>query len=183
MTDNSRDGLTALEVLRGRLDGTSHLEVIHEGGYCWKAHFTFNNPASPERLEALKCQLTTPLPVSYERFLLHYDGAILYKDDEYGQWGFKLYGTQELFEENLRCRQIYREDWPLSYFTFAESFGDADLLILDTAQLKDEGKDCRVIDGDSGEPLTYWEAAAPGFGKWLDRLVVAQGAKYWRWYR
>jgi hypothetical protein len=157
--------------------------VIHEGGYCWKAHFTSNDPARPESLEVLKRQLPMLLPVNYERFLRQYDGALLYKDDEYGQWGFKLYGTMELISANTDFKKRYKDNWPLAYLVFAESLGDADGLILDTAQPADKGKDCRVIDGDSGEPLTEWVAAAPSFGKWLERLVVAQGAKYWRWYR
>jgi hypothetical protein len=176
------DGLTALAALRQKLDATSYLEVIHEGGYCWKAHFTFGSPGRVEAIEVVKSQLQLPLPLAYEQFLLHYDGALLYHDDVYGQWGFQLYGTRDFLTANVERKQPYGEDWPPSYLIFAESLGDADLLVLDTAQPVNEGKDCRVIDGNSSDPPRRWPSAARSFGDWLDRLVVAQGAKYWRWY-
>jgi len=179
---NRYDGLTALAALQGKLDETSHLEAIQEGGYLWQAHFTFHTPAAVEAIEEVKRQLRLPLPIAYEQFLLHYDGALLYHDDMYGQWGFRLYSAQELLTSGIRRTKPYGNDWPLSYLVFAESLGDADLLVLDTAQPVKEGKDCKVIDGDSGYLPHLWKAAARSFGNWLDRLVVAQGAKYWRWY-
>lgn len=182
MTRKGYDGLSALVALRGKLDAFSCLEVIHENGHCWKAHFTFNEPATREDLEAVKRQVQLPLSPTYEQFLLHCDGALLYYDDEYGQWGFHLYGTQELFLANEQQKDIH-EDWPLTYLTFAESFGDADILVFDVAQPVENDTDYRVLDGDSADYPREWVVAAPSFGDWLDRLVVAQGAKYWRWYR
>ncbi len=182
MAENRYNGLTALTALRRMLDGDSYLEVIHEGGYIWKAHFTFGPSATMQDIEAIRQQLQLPLPPTYEQFLLHYDGALLYYDNVYGQWGFKLYGTKDLVTANIRRKQPYGSDWPSAYLIFAESLGDSDLLILDTAQPVNEGRDYRVIDGNSSDPPHRWTAAARSFGDWLDRLVVAQGAKYWRWY-
>jgi SMI1 / KNR4 family (SUKH-1) len=182
MTTKAYDGLTALATLRSKLDTASYLEVIHEGGYAWKAHFVFNNPAMVEAIEVVKGKLQLPLLIAYEQFLLHYDGALLYHADVYGQWGFRLYGTKDLLTTSMHKKKPYGNDWPPAYLVFAESLGDADLLVLDTAQTVNEGKDCRVIDGDSGYPPHMWKGAARSFGDWLDRLVVAQGAKYWRWY-
>jgi len=182
VSEGSYDGLAALKVLQSKLDTTLHLEVIHEGGYCWKAHFSFNDPASVEDLEVIKRQLTMPLPLAYEQFLLHCNGALLYHDDVYGQWGFQLYGTRDLLMANASFKERYGNDWPPAYLVFAKSLGDVDRLILDTAQPVDNGRDCRVIDGDSGYRPQEWRVAARSFGDWLDRLVVAQGAKYWRWF-
>jgi hypothetical protein len=182
MNINEHNGIKALKTLQSRLDSTSHLQVIQEGGYIWKAHFEFKTPAIKEDIKAAKEQLSLPLPSHYEQFLLFCDGALLYHDDRYGQWGFKLYGTQDIFVENVRCKEVYGEDWPSSYLTFAESLGDADLLMLDTAQLKDDGRDCRVVDGNADDPPQFWKTAARSFSDWLDYLVVAQGAKYWRWH-
>lgn len=182
MARKGHDGLTALVSLRSILDEKSSLEVIHENGYLWKAYFTFHDPAKLEDVTKLREQLNVLLPRAYENFLLHYDGAVLYYDDDYGQWGYQLYGTSDLIARNQHWKKRYGTDWPSTYLAFAESFGDADLLILDTNQLTSEGNDCRVIDGDSGYLPSRWTAIVPGFGDWLDRLVVAQGAKYWRWY-
>lgn len=182
MARKGYDGLKALTTLRAKLDAESFLEVMHEGGYLWKATCTFNAPAPKEAIVGLREHLGVPLPPAYEQFLLYADGAVLYYDDEYGQWGYQLYGTSDLIARNQHWKKRYGNDWPSTYLAFAESFGDADLLILDTSQPANEGNDCRVIDGDSGYLPSTWRAIAPGFGDWLDRLVVAQGTKYWRWY-
>jgi len=181
MAKSPYDGITALTTVRQRLDEASSLEVIHPGGHAWKAYFTFGPSATVEEIEVVKQHLQLLLPPAYEHFLHYTNGALLYSDKEYGQWGFKLYSTQELFSANRRRREPYGDAWPASYLIFAESLGDADLLILDTSQPVDEGNDCRVIDGDSGYLPLEWKAAARSFGRWLDWLVVAQGAKYWRW--
>jgi len=181
MNAQGYNGLKALVALRGILDATSHVEVIQEGGYCWKAHCLFADPAPTEALEVFKKQLPVPLPQAYEHFLRYTNGALLYHDDVYGQWGFRLYGIEESVSARLKRQAPYGSQWPLSYLLFGESLGDADLLILDTAMSVKEGSDCYVIDGDSGYPPSTWTPAARSFDTWLDRLVVAQGAKYWRW--
>jgi len=175
------DGLTALASLRSKLDTASSLEVIHEDGYISQAYFTFNPPAKAEEIDELKRSLRVPLPKAYEQFLLQYNGALLYYDKKYGQWGFQLYGTREILEGNKVCWEKFGDEWPHAYLVFAKSRGDTDRLILDTAHFVNE-RDCRVIDGDGDDSPPRWTVAARSFGDWLDRLVVAQGAKYWRWY-
>ncbi len=119
MVANRHDGLTALAALRGKLDETSHLEVIHPAGHVWKAYFTFKPSAAVEEIEVVKQELQVSLPPAYERFLGYSNGALLYHDKEYGQWGFKLYSTQELFLANVRRRKPYGNAWPTTYLIFA----------------------------------------------------------------
>jgi hypothetical protein len=169
-------------MLRSKLDDSSHLEVIQEGGYCWNAHFAFGEPATLEAIKDIEEKLQLPFSPAYEEFLLYSDGALLYHDDVDGQWGFRLYGTKDLMKANLRFKERYKRSYSPTHLAFAESLGDADLLLLDTAQLVKNGRDYRVIDGDSDDSPAQWKVAARSFCDWLDRLVVAQGAKYWRWY-
>ncbi len=70
MVANRYDGLTALAALRGKLDETSHLEVIHPAGHVWKASFTFGPSAAVEEIEVVKKELQVSLPPAYERFLV-----------------------------------------------------------------------------------------------------------------
>ncbi len=182
MTRRGYDGLKALASLRAKLDAESFLEVMHEGGHLWKAHFTFGPPATREAIEETKRQLQVPFPTSYEKFLLYCDGALLYYDTECGQWGFQLYGTKDLFSMNTERRIPYENEWPSHYLIFGASRGDSDLLVLDTAHQSNEEGYYPVIDGEGGYSPAEWVVIAPDFGIWLDRLVVAQGAKYWRWY-
>jgi hypothetical protein len=180
--ESENPGIAALKALRLKLDATSHLEVIHEGGYCWKAFFRFLPPATQEEIDTIKRQIGVPLPSAYEQFLKDCNGAMLYQDDVYGQWGFHLYGTRELLSKNRERKKPYGEKWPDPFLIFAESLGDADLLVLDISRYMQDRKDCEVVDGESGYGPDEWKMIAHGFSDWLDRLVVAQGAKYWRWY-
>src|SRR5438552_4122609 len=110
MVANRYDGLTALAALWRKLDETSYLEVIQEGGYLWKARFIFYPPATIEAIEEVKRQLRLPLPFAYEQFLLHYDGALLHHDDVYGQWGFRLYDTKDLLTTSMHKKKPYGND-------------------------------------------------------------------------
>ncbi len=180
MMQNRHDGLTALKLVQSKLDPSSHLGVISEGGHEWNAYFSFNAPATQENLEGLAKRWK--LPSTYEQFLAYCDGAVLYKDDIYGQWGYYLYGTHELKQANEYYRNMYEEQWLATYLAFGRSLGDRDLLLIDTSQCMIELKECYVIDGNSESLPQTWSPIARSFGGWLDYLVVAQGAKYWRWF-
>ena len=182
MVKRGYNGLSALDALRTTLNDASTREVINENGHIWRAGFTFGKPATEEEIADVKMLLSLPLPASYEQFLRRFNGALLYKDKEYGQWGFHLYGTADLVRENERWRHFYDGKLPEKYLATAKSLGDVDLLLLDTAQQVKDGTDCPVIDGNADDPPARWKQAARSFSDWLDRLVVAQGAKYWRWY-
>ena len=182
MLEGSREGsFASIAVLIQKVGLEGFAEVIHEGGYVWKPYFKFSPPATEDSLNEVEKKLGLPLPVVYRQFLHQHDGALLYYDNEYGQWGFLLYGTENLVIKNLQWKKRYDTDWRPTFFAFAESMGDADLLLFDLGQPINDGQDCIVIDGDSGYRVHNWTAAAPSFSKWIDWLVVAQGAKYWRW--
>jgi hypothetical protein len=82
--------------------------------------------------------------------------------------------------------QVNRVVWDKTargaYLAFGRSLGDRDLLLMDTSRCTVESKECYVIDGDSESLPKEWSPIARSFGEWLDYLVVAQGAKYWRWF-
>ena len=178
------NGLFALKALRSQLDEYLSLDIISEGGHKWKASFEFYDPATPEMLDELQAQLIHPIPFNYEQFLRYSNGALLYYDSVYGQWGFRLYGTRNLVKANKRFRMKNKgfEGDVHNYIAFAESCGDADVVVFDTQRKTQEGIDCAVIDGDAGYPPKLWQSITSSFSNWFNYLVVAQGSKYWRWY-
>ena len=180
MVKDLNEGLNAIKLVQSKLDKSSHLEVISERAHCWNASFSFEPPAKGANLELVKTRWR--LPQTYEQFLLHHDGALLYNDDVYGQWGFNLYGTSVLLEKNALWQSLYEDGWSPFFLVFAETLGDSDLLLLDTKPQADSYAESYVLDGDTGYPVSTWNPIARSFGAWLDHLVVAQGAKYWRWY-
>jgi hypothetical protein len=174
-------GFASIAVLIQKVGLEGFTEVVNEGGYVWKPFFKFSPPATEDGIKSAEEKLGLSLPMIYRQFLHYHDGALLYYDKEYGQWGFLLYGSENLASKNSQWKKRYNRDWRPTFIAFAESMGDADLLVFDLAQPVNDGRDCVVIDGDSGYRIHNWSAAAPSFSKWLDWLVVAQGAKYWRW--
>ena len=175
------DPIKSLGLLRSRLNNNSHVEVIGESADVWKASFLFFPPVIAEDLERVKSRWK--LPSSYEQFLLYSNGAELFIDDTYGQWGFSLYGVNDILIKNTHWQSLY-DGWSNSFLVFAECLGDADLLILDTNRHSlSLPNECYVLDGDTGDPVHTWQKniIAKSFAQWLDRLIIAQGSKYWRW--
>lgn len=176
-----RDGLSAIEALRSRLSVDGFLAVIHPGGHVWEARCSFASPATEPDISVIEAHLEAVIPKALRDLLLCYNGITLYEDMEYGQWGFRICGTEELLSLNSDLRQRFAEQWPPNFLAFARELSDLDVLILDTGRPTAEGEDCRVVDGDSEYEPSEWRTASISFGAWVDHLVVAQGAKYWRW--
>lgn len=177
----SRDALAAIDALHQLLGSTDSMKVIHPGGYLWNAYFSFASGASAPALEAAERELGISLPNSYKRFLRQNDGCVLYEDREFGQWGVQVYGTSHLAAENARLREENSDDWIASYLVFARMLGESDVLVIDLGRPTPQGEDYVVLDGDANLLPVEWPVAARDFGTFIDHLVCAQGAKYWRW--
>jgi hypothetical protein len=70
------DGVKIIQLLQSRLDATRSLDVIHEGAYAWYATFEFNPSADDSDINKIKDRWK--LPVSYEKFLLLHNGALIF---------------------------------------------------------------------------------------------------------
>jgi hypothetical protein len=174
MMDHKSKATDGLKALRARLDDSGAMTVQHENGYVWEASFEFYDPATADELQSLRNQ-GIALPEEFTAFLLYSNGALLFHDKEYGQWGFRLYATHELQEANHTFAARYpeaREKIP-GILVVAESLGDGDVITVNHAGV--------VVDGDSGYSPQSWKPIAKNFGSWLNYVIVAQGAKYWRW--
>ena len=180
MPEYLHDAVKMLQLLQSKLNPSAELELVGEGAHSWVASFTFGSPVEESVIERVKARWQ--LPTSYELFLRTYNGAKLYYDTGYGQWGFQLYQAEELIPENDDWLRLY-DGLPRTHLVFGQSYGDSDLLVLDTTRQTKIPNECSVLDGDTGYPVNTWESMARSFGEWINYLVVVQGAKYWRWYR
>ncbi len=170
-----------LQALKRRLNEQHELEVYHEGGHIWTAGFEWNRPADQTSIRALQKSIGVKLPKAYIEFLLIHDGAVLFSDMQYGQWGIILYGTSQLVKKQQYWQEIYSHTWRENYVVFGESLGDTDILVFDMNQATIGRQDVAVIDGDAGYLPTDWNRISFSFEDWLDHLFVAQGSKFWRW--
>lgn len=105
----------------------------------------------------------------------------MFHDFEYRQWGFKIYGTDELLEKQHLWEHSLEGKWKPHHVAFAENLGDEYVMGFDLKQPTSDGISCAVIQGSPYDPVVYWSIASRSFHEWLDHLVTAQGAKYWEW--
>ena len=166
-----------LETIKLKLDSHSSLSIVGSDGEHWNAYFDFLPPASSQEIEHIRSHWL--LLDSYQKFLARCNGAILFKEPTYGQWGFQLYSTKELVEKNELWHRLYR-DIPSTYCVFAESLGDCDLLLIDTNSSSAITGERNIIDGDVGYNVKQWLIIEPDFSMWIKHLIDANGEKYWR---
>ncbi|MDF2858683.1 MAG: hypothetical protein K0Q87_4534 [Neobacillus sp.] len=168
-----------LTILKNRLSDQFTLFAQTEGGELSEAGFEFREPASIEEIQAFERENDILLPKEYKEFLLINNGSVMFKDIKYGQWGCKILGLQEILPATNELRK-YGTDIGKSFIVFATWLGDGDVLLFDLDKYQTKGKNY-IIDGDQGYGVEEWESLKGDFAKWLDRLIVSQGSKYWRW--
>jgi len=171
----------ALEVLKQRVAPNNQLEVMH-GGYVWTAGFEWYKSATESDASELENELGLVLPKDYRAFLLMCDGAVLYKDLRYGQWGFHLYSSLELPVKNHEWKQSLRGKWSDNLIAFAENQGESNVLVFDTNRPTSDGLGYAVVEANPYDPPQDWTCASRSFHEWLEHLITAQGDKYWEWH-
>lgn len=101
------DPRQVMRALRESLDERGRLRLL-AGGDRWEVSFRFGEPAREEELEELEARLRlalpgvkVPLPWSYREWLKESNGAVLYRDEQYGQWGYRLYRAEEVDSQTI----------------------------------------------------------------------------------
>lgn len=171
--------MEAIYSLKKRLIGGRSLCIQSEGGGLSEASFEWNKAASDEEIKSFELLNKICLPEDFKKFLKISNGAMLFEDMKYGQWGCRILGLNEIMKRTSDSKDWgydIKEDWLI----FATWLGDGDVLVFDMEKYKLGEK--YIIDGDQGYQTNEWEYIRGGFGDWISRLIVAQGAKYWRWY-
>nr|WP_166243387.1 SMI1/KNR4 family protein [Paenibacillus turpanensis] len=159
-----------LSSLKERIAPNGELLVQQEQGYCYQAKFIFHEPATESEIDEFISRTGWRLPEDYRLFLLTHNGAKLFKS-KYGG-GYNLFTLDEI----IRWRN---SDAPANWYPIASHLGD--LLFVD------------FQEKDNSDGYLYWMISSSkfewadkirlNFETWLDRLIVAQGVKYWEWNR
>jgi len=143
------------------------------GKNSWKAFFRWEKVLVDENLSCM--EKTFHHPSSYLDFLSKVaNGALLYYDIEYGQWGYEVFSLskfpikQRYWTENL----VLPNTTPL--LAFCELYGENTVLMLDTSE-----KVQRVVEASCFYGPSDWIKVADSLDEWLDLLILNNGAKYW----
>jgi hypothetical protein len=172
--------MNPIKALKSRLSSNDTIFVQNEGGQLFEAGFNWNIAATSQDIMTFENSNHIILPEEYKEFLKISNGALMFKDIKYGQWGCNILGLNDILNITNRKKE---EGYRLKNYmiVFATWLGDCDVLVFDLNKYN-TGEKHYIIDGDQGYQTSDWLYIRGDFGKWIDRLIVAQGAKYWRWY-
>ena len=171
----------ALFTLRKALGDNKALMVIHPGEI-WEASFAWRPPAQSEAVRDIEAKLDKKLPEDLFIFITKIsDGATLFYDTQYGQWGYQIYSCDELQEREAHWKSMFEEDWMPYFIAIGESIDDLHPIIANMEKTTPNKMSYQLIEGDALDPIEYWKKVSPSFNEWLGHLITAQGAKFWDW--
>jgi hypothetical protein len=140
--------------------------------------FHWNSGIAEADFSNLKSELNYELPREYIDFINVTNGAIMFKDSLFGQWGYEFLQVQDILHVTKNVRELGYL-FPETCVVVAKSFGDGDMLLLDLK--RSSSGEAYIIDGEQGYQYEDWGVINCTFDKFIDRLIVSQGAKFWRW--
>jgi hypothetical protein len=178
---NAKKMFSEIFLLKELLSDNNQLNIYHVGDL-WKATFNWFPTCSEEEINKTQQDLGKPLPEDYIAFLSHIsNGALLFYDVKYGQWGFKIFGIEELYEKQQLWQENFPRTWQSKFLAFAELIGDPNVMLFDLDRPNRDGNSYAVMEGNAYDEVDEWPIASRSFHEWLDHLVTAQGARYWDW--
>ncbi len=148
--------------------------AIHRGTEIpFKLCCSLNDGVEESRLSSVDVNF----PKEAKELYLTADGAALFKDDEYGQWGLRLFRFDEVDDQTSRYLRERSKDSIAGDRIIGEFTGDSDLLLLRCdPQSNDFGS---VIVVSAIDQRTNWDVAAKDLGSFLQKYYTFQGDKYW----
>lgn len=117
------------------------------------------------------------LPSSLELFYSLSNGAELFKDEEYGQWGLKIYDLNSLNEATEYYKNERKNDYLKGDLIIGEFYGDSEcLLVRCDPESEDYGLVLVVLPID---PRDEWYIVARDFEEFIEKFYIYQGDKFW----
>jgi hypothetical protein len=176
------DRFLGITTLRDALQkNNNQLQLIHPHKI-WMASFTWLDPVPIESVQKVEDELGKQLPEDYKFFLTSIsNGAMLYYDIQYGQWGYKIYGIDDIVEAQIKWSSMFEEDWTPNLLAAGKIIGESHALIMNLNKPTKDNYGCEVFDGNPLDPPEDWEKMSISFHLWLENIITAQGAKYWLW--
>ncbi|BBH24459.1 hypothetical protein Back11_58040 [Paenibacillus baekrokdamisoli] len=164
-----------LQKLKERQSEKNYLRVQVDHGEELNTVCTFNEPARDSDFKRLIKETNLIIPPDYMDFLKIHNGGVLYSLGEYGG-GIELFSVEEIIENY----EFYKDDLLESFYPIGIDNGEELLLI--------KSNNCDPLRRDKN--YLFWSDVLDledpidlncNFEIWLDRLVMAQGNKYWYW--
>lgn len=115
------------------------------------------------------------IPLELLEFYKISNGAILFKDVDYGQWGLKISPYDELNRFNDYTRSWRGEDIEVEDLVIGEFLGDLDLVLISLAEYNYG----QIIICPEIDKRKDWYFLKMNFKKFLKKYVESEGNKFW----
>lgn len=139
----------------------------------WEAFFMWEKPLTCKERDAHLVE-SGHLPKQYLDFLNTVsNGATLYYDNMYGQWGYKIYGLKECLSKQKTWMENLVQTPDSPYLVFCELYGDNSVLVFDKSSRQTKILETNYLRSSE------WDLVAGSLDEWLTKLIDHDGAKYW----
>ncbi|WP_025029019.1 SMI1/KNR4 family protein [Caldalkalibacillus mannanilyticus] len=159
-----------IESLKKRLNTSSQLTIQNEEGNISHVEFKFNPPKKQDEISIFENISSWLIPEDLKTFLLIHNGAILFNDIECGG-GIEILSLEDYKEQHL-------DYMPSTWYPIAYYHGDC--LLVDSDRCR-AGRNDYLVYHESCTSVEDAKYLNLNFEIWLDRIIIAQGAKYWTW--
>jgi len=137
---------------------------------------SFECPSTEERLKAVMNIVS--LPQSLLDFWRSNDGASLFEDHEYGQWGLRIFTTLDSISKTANFMTERPAECRSGDLVIGEFLGDSDQLIIRCDRtLPDYGSVLVALPLDARD---VWDVAAASLETFLTTYASTHGEKFWR---
>lgn len=167
-----------LNSLNRRLDRENRITLQRENGEILNVTCDWNSPISNHELQEFSLKTNHVLPKELCLFLKQSNGAKLFNNDGLGLDFFEIFNLSEMlnyvneYDANIYYQSAYDKNW----FMIGNYRGYGDYLFVDSQKVTN-GEDDYLIYAQEGDI----QRLTMNFETWLDRFIVAQGARYWLW--
>lgn len=137
----------------------------------------FKKPYQPIKIKEIFSNISVSIPREYEQFLTLTNGGVLFVDEQYGQWGLRLYGAETIQVKNQEWFTSYRaKEFLFGDLIIGEFLGDSDLVILrcDDSQ-PDYGNIIISLPMDTRADWFYLN----DFYEFISIFIQSEGEKFW----
>jgi hypothetical protein len=115
------------------------------------------------------------IPLELQKFYTISNGAVLFKDVDFGQWGLKIISYDDLTQFNNYTRSWRGDDIEDTDLIIGEFLGDLDLVLISLAEY-DYGQ---VIICPEIDKRKDWFFLKINFGEFLQKYFESEGDKFW----
>ena len=118
------------------------------------------------------------LPAEILEFWSHSNGAILFGERNYGQWGLEILAIERILPATAEYRSERPKDFKEGDVVVGKFIGDSELLVIRTdKQCEDYGA---VTVVDPIDRRSDWFVVAKNFTTFLAEFARSEGEKYWQ---